>query len=117
MDENVSVSHYSKRSKKKSPSKKRSRYCSRSSRPFYFVTTCRDVSEVGKLLQTNDKHLFKLESELKRSSEDSHLSYFITAEPSYKFDRNIYFDQWDFGLNAEVAGLLRNALSSPDDFD
>ena len=46
-------------------------------------------------------------------------SYFINAEPSYKFDKKIYVDQWAFGLNAEVAGhgLLRNALSSPDEFD
>ena len=67
----------------------------------------------------SDKHLFKLESELKRSSEDSHLSYFITAEPTYKFDRKIYFDQFTlaFRLNAELPGLLRNALSSPDNFD
>ena len=70
---------------------------------------------MGKLLQTSDKHLFELESELKRSSEESHLSYFITAEPSYKFDKKIHVDQ--FGLNAEVAGLLRNALSSTDDSD
>ena len=46
-------------------------------------------------------------------------SYFSNAKPSYKFDKKIYVDQWAFGLNAEdeVAGLLRNALSSPDDFD
>ena len=72
---------------------------------------------MGKLLQTSNKHLFKLESELKRSSEQSHLGYFITAEPSYKFDKKISIDQWAFGLNAEVTGLLRNALSSPYDFD
>ena len=47
----------------------------------------------GKVLQTNDKRLFKLESELKRSSEESHFSYFITAEPNYKFDKKIYVDQ------------------------
>ena len=44
-------------------------------------------------------------------------SYFINGEPICKFDKKIYVDQLAFGLNAEVAGLLRNALSSPDDFD
>ena len=74
---------------------------------------------MGKFLQTSDKRLFKLESELKNSSEESHFSYFITAEPSYKFDKKIYVDQsaFAFGLNADVAGLLRTALSSPADFD
>ena len=75
---------------------------------------------MGKVLQTSYKRLFKLESELKCSSEESYFSHFITIKPSYEFNRRIYADQKAFGLHAEVqvAGLLRNIslISPPDDF-
>ena len=59
--------------------------------------------------QSSEEHLFKLESELKRSSGECN---FTTMTPNHKFDKKIYADQFEF--NVKIAGILRKASSSSD---
>ena len=63
-------------------------------------------------MQSSEERLFKLESELKRSSGECN---FTTMTPNHKSDKKIYADQFEF--NVKIAGILWKALSSSDELE